>query len=352
MIAASAAPGVPDAGDLVPELLAEYGEATRAILHRYIPNREPRRHLYDLVTDYPTRGGRALRPALLLAAGRAFGAPLELLMPSAAGLELLHNAFLIHDDIEDESDQRRGRPALHQLHGTPLAINAGDALLLLALRPLLDNWTLLGAATAGEVLREVLTTATESLEGQATELGWRRDNALDLDDADYFRMTLKKTAWYTAILPLRVGALIASRGTADVERFVRLGFFLGCAFQIQDDLLNLQGDPVRYGKEIAGDLLEGKRTLMLIHVLRHTSAGDRARLEAFLLRSRQDRSAEEAGWLVRTMERAGSIEHARRTAHALAGAARHEFARAFAGAADSRDARFIEELPTWVLSRA
>ena len=110
--------------------------------------------------------------------------------------------------------------------------------------------------------------ARESIEGQAIELGWRRDNALRLGDADYLEMVLKKTCWYTTIYPSRVGALIGTRGDCDLDRFVRFGFFLGAAFQIQDDLLNLEGDPLRYGKELDGDLWEGKRTLMLIHLLR------------------------------------------------------------------------------------
>ena len=94
--------------------------------------------------------------------------------------------------------------------------------------------------------------AWESAEGQAMELGWRRDNASDLTDADYLVMVLKKTCWLATIHPCRVGALIGSRGRADLEPFIRFGFFLGAAFQIQDDLLNLVADD-RYGKEINGD---------------------------------------------------------------------------------------------------
>ena len=82
-------------------------------------------------------------------------------------------------------------------------------------------------------------------------------------------MVLKKTCWYSFIHPCRIGALIATRDTANLDRFNRFGYYLGAAFQIQDDLLNLTGDQNRYGKEIAGDLLEGKRTLMLIHLLKH-----------------------------------------------------------------------------------
>ena len=109
------------------------------------PRREPRRYLYDLVGDYPRRGGRAFRPSLCIATARAFGSPMEVALRTAASIEMMHNAMLIHDDIEDESEQRRGKPAMHVSEGVPIAINVGDMLSLLAMRPLLDNRRLLGS---------------------------------------------------------------------------------------------------------------------------------------------------------------------------------------------------------------
>ena len=93
-----------------------------------------------------------------------------------------------------------------------------------------------------------------TLEGQATELGWRRDIVVDLTPEDYLDLIMRKTCWYTTIHPLRVGALVGSAGSADVTHMVRFGFYLGAAFQIRDDLLNLVGDEETYGKEILGDL--------------------------------------------------------------------------------------------------
>jgi len=129
------------------------------------------------------------------------------------------------------------------------------------------------------------------------ELGWRRDNALSLSDADYLEMVLKKTCWYTTIYPSRVGALIGTRSARDLDRFVRFGFFLGAAFQIQDDLLNLEGDERRYGKELNGDIWEGKRTLMLIALLRAATDDERARLGAFLSIPRPARQAADVAWV-------------------------------------------------------
>src|SRR5882724_9246748 len=271
---------------LVPAVLKEYGDVTRVALCDYLGPREPRRHLYSLVADYPRRGGRMLRPSLCIATARAFGAELEEAVHAAVALELLHNAFLVHDDVEDESDERRGRPTLHALHGVGVAVNVGDALVLLGLRALIDGGRKLGRRLGARVLEEAERMVRESIEGQAIELGWRRDNAIALSEADYLEMVLKKTCWYTTIFPSRVGALIGSGTDRDLDRFLRFGFFLGAAFQIQDDLLNLLGDRARYGKEIDGDVWEGKRTVMLIHLLAVASAEEHARLADFLVRPR------------------------------------------------------------------
>lgn len=337
---------------LVPVMLKEYGDRVRVALLDYLRPREPRRYLYNLVADYPQRGGRMLRPSLCIATARAFGAASEDAVRSAVALELLHNAFLVHDDVEDDSEERRGAPTLHALHGVPVAINVGDALVLLGLRALIDNRKTLGLRLAMCVMEEAERMARESVEGQAIELGWRRDNATHLEDADYLWMILKKTCWYTTIFPSRVGALIGRRDDADLDRFIRFGFFLGAAFQIQDDLLNLVGDPERYGKELDGDLWEGKRTLMLIHLLREATSPDRARLAEILGRRREQRTVDEVRWLHDRMDAHGSVEHARGVAHGLAGAALHEYTLLYDGVPDSRDKRFIEGVVRWVLERA
>ncbi len=341
-----------EASTLVREVLEEYGAAARVALARYIGGGEPRRHLYDLTADYPTRGGRSLRASLCIASARVFGAGLEEAINSAVALELLHNAFLVHDDIEDESEERRGRPTLHQLHGVALAINAGDALAVMSLRPLMENRRTLGPSLALRILEEAERMARESVEGQAIELGWRRDNVVDLADHDYLHMILKKTCWYTTIYPCRVGALIGSRDSLQLDRYLRYAFFLGASFQIQDDLLNLTGDPVRYGKEINGDILEGKRTLMLIRFLQKAGAKEALTLRGFLGRERSRRSSDDVRWVRQRMEVHDCIGHGTRVAHGLAGAARHEFEASFAGLPRSRDLAFMRALPNWAIERA
>lgn len=332
------------------EVLDEYGSITRRALAVHLEQREPRRHLYAPAADYPQRPGRMLRPSLLIAAARAFGAELESAVDTAAALELLHNAFLVHDDVEDEGLTRRGRPSLNVLHGIPIAVNVGDALTVLSLRPLLANRFRLGPHLALCILEEVERTARESIEGQAIELGWRRDNALGLSDEDYLQMVLKKTCSYTTIFPLRAGALIG-RATVDLDALTRFGFFLGAAFQIQDDVLNLIGDYARYGKELNGDIWEGKRSLMLIRLLQRATPDELARLEAALAVPRAARTEADVRWIRARMEAYGCIEHAREVAHGLLGAACHEFERCFSAVPEGRDKRFLEAMIGWVISR-
>ena len=336
---------------LVSSVLQEYGEAARTVLFDYLPDAEPRRYLYDLVADYPRRGGRGFRPSLCIATARAFGVPVEEAVRTAASIELMHNAMLIHDDIQDESEERRGKPTMHMTEGVPIAINVGDMLSLLSIRPLLDNRHTLGPNLALRIIEETERMARESAEGQALELGWRRDNVTDVVEADYMHMVLKKTCWLATIHPSRMGALIGGRGTLDLDRCLRFGFFLGAAFQVQDDLLNLCGDATAYGKELGGDVREGKRTLMLIHLFEEATPAECERLRDMLGQSREQRSEADVAWVCERMDAYGCIDYARQVAHGLAGAAHHEFTLLYGDLPDSRDKRFIEALPAWVIAR-
>jgi geranylgeranyl diphosphate synthase type II len=337
---------------LVRDVLADYGALTHARLKDYLQVAGAPSALGRLVGDYPARGGRTLRASLCISTARAFGADPADAINSAVALEIMHNAFLVHDDVEDDSEERRGRPTMHQLHGVPIAVNVGDALAVLSLRPLIDNRATLGVRLTMRILEEAERMARESVEGQAVELAWRRDNAVDLGDEDYLGMILKKTCWYTVIYPIRIGALIGTRDGVDLDRFVRFGFFVGAAFQIQDDLLNLVGDRRRYGKEIDGDIWEGKRTLILIRLLREMASGERARLLSILALPREKKRPLDVRWVRRRMEAYGCVDYARQVAHGLAGAALHEFSRVCAHLPDSRDKRFLEALAVWSLERA
>jgi geranylgeranyl diphosphate synthase, type II len=342
---------VASAGDPFQARLAHYRDQALSGLLAAVPRREPQRPLYGPLSAYLTRSGKGIRPALCLATCRAFGGNPDDALPSATAIEMLHNAFLVHDDVEDDSDLRRGLPTLHAEHGVAIAVNAGDMLTALSVRILRDNLPVLGAPLAWRIYDEFDHMMQQSLEGQAMELGWMRDNRCDVTDDDYLRMVLKKTCWYSFIQPCRIGALIATRDRLDLDRFNRFGCYLGSAFQIQDDLLNLTGDEGRYGKEIAGDLLEGKRTLMLIHLLRQLDGQDLARVTKYLGQPRADRSARDTCWILDLMRTRGSLDRARGLARQLAGATVFEFTRAFGDVPDSEDKYFLRQVITYMINR-
>ncbi|MCC6606544.1 MAG: polyprenyl synthetase family protein [Anaerolineae bacterium] len=333
------------------ERLAYYREITLNNLLTVLPTREPQRYFYELLPDYPKRGGKGLRAALCLATCLAYGGRLQNALNTAVAIELFHNGFLVHDDIQDESVFRRGTNTLHAQHGTGVAVNIGNALNLLSLQVLMKNQAVLGGRLAWQLFNESAEMLRQTLEGQALELGWIRDNACDLTDRDYLRMALKKTAWYTCIYPCRAGGLAATGGGIDPDRFYRFGWFLGVAFQIQDDLLNLVGDYGRYGKEIYGDLWEGKRTLMLIHLLNQGTRQEKAELQAILAQRRDERTEDQVAWIVDRMNHYGSIAFGRQCARQFAGAALYEFRNAYGHLPESDDKRFILEMVLYMIER-
>jgi geranylgeranyl diphosphate synthase, type II len=324
--------------------LAEYRDLTYQALLKQLPSREPRRYLYDLISDQLSHTGKGLRPALCIATCRAFGGSVEHALPSAVSIELLHNAFLVHDDIEDGSLYRRNRPALYVEEGLPIALNVGDAMNALSVASLIENIPVLGAEMAYRIFHESLHLILQSVEGQALELGRTRDNVFSLNEDDYLRMVLKKTCWYTCIHPCRVGALIGSRGRIDVDRFNLFGFLLGAAFQIQDDVLNLVGDRSIYGKEILGDIWEGKRTLMLVHAMRSCTSDDQERLREVFSVPRAQRTERDVEWVFQLFSRCGSIDFARATLREIVQAASDEFEVAYRDAPRSADRDFLRQL--------
>jgi geranylgeranyl diphosphate synthase type II len=293
----------------IAEYLGECRALVLAEIERWIPGGREDAAFYGLMLDYPLRRAKALRPALCVAACRALGGTVEAALPTAAALELYHNAFLIHDDVEDGSLLRRDEPTLHRQHGVPIAMNVGDGMLALALQPLLENTRLLGLGKALRILRLVARMASESAEGQAMELAWVREGRWALREKDYLRMVHKKTSYYSFITPMLVGGVIAGAGDEVLRSLFVLGARMGTAFQIQDDALNLVAEPHAYGKEIGGDLWEGKHTLILIHMLRALPPEERAEAQAILSKDRPRAAGDPAplGALLTELEAQGQM---------------------------------------------
>ena len=294
--------------------LAVRGELERLFADHRVTGYGP---LYQQLADYPFREGKGLRPAICYAACRGAGGSDAQAAYSAAALELFHNGALLHDDIEDVSLFRRGSETLFRRHGVPIAINVGDATNVFSVSLLLRNVRGLGVRKALQILEEFERMGRESVEGQAIELDWIRHEEFALEDRDYVRMAHKKTCWYTVIAPLRIGVIcgsppgVASPSEDDMLGLIELGHLAGIAFQIHDDLLNLEADEVLYGKEISGDLFEGKRTVMLLHFLRTAPPRIRNRAMAILRQPRARKRADSIRWLHAAMRDAGSLEYGR-----------------------------------------
>ena len=150
---------------------------------------------------------------------------------------------------------------------------------------------------------------------------------------------------------MRIGSIIGSNGEINPDRFNRFGYYMGAAFQIQDDILNLYGEHQKYGKEIGGDIWEGKRTLILIHALNNCSPRQRARMRQFLSRPRRERSPADVQWVYRVFEQCGSMEYSRSVARYLSGAALKEFAECFEGANDCLERQFLEQIILYMIER-
>ena len=341
--------------NVLKEFLGEVKTEIDAYILDFLPSEHGRDEvqcLYDMMRDYPQRSGKRLRPALCLLICEAFGGNPKDAFNTAAALELLQNWLLIHDDIEDGSDLRRGEPCLNQKYGVPLALNAGDALHCRMWEMLHRNAEILGHEVAFRVLAEFTRLSNQVVEGQHIELSWVNNNQWNLTEDDYWTMCVQKTAWYTSIAPCRLGAITAGAAKADVDHFIDIGQNLGVAFQIQDDVLNLVGDEGQYGKEIAGDISEGKRTLALIHLFNSCSPNEASRVVEIMAKDRHSKSQAEIKEILSLMEKYNSIAYAQTRSKALVGKACAQFTRRFAHIPDSRAKSLFLPLVHFVIERS
>jgi geranylgeranyl diphosphate synthase, type I len=301
------------------------------------------RYLYGPLRAYSDNGGKRHRPLICLLACEAVGGDPTLAWRPAAAIEHFHTAALIHDDIEDGSETRRGEPTMHLREGLGLAINAGDLALSLVCGTVVDD-PLLPDAIKLRVLSELVAMTDRTIEGQALDIGWARDGRFDLSVEDYLVMAQHKTAYYSGAVPLAVGAIVGDAPEPTIELLRAFGMAAGLAFQIQDDVLNLVGSKESVAKDFRSDITEGKRTLIAIHALRHSPDADR--LEQILNAHATD--AETLAEAVAIMDAAGSIQHARTYASEIILAAKSELAE---GLPKSRARGLLESMADFFVKR-
>jgi geranylgeranyl diphosphate synthase, type I len=270
------------------------------------------RYLYGPLATFSDNAGKRHRPLICLLACEAVGGNPDIAMRSAAAIEHFHTAALVHDDIEDSSLTRRDEPCMHVTEGVGVAINAGDLALSLVTGTVLDD-PVLDDTTKLRVLKELVDMTTRTIEGQALDIGWARDDRFDLTVDDYLLMAMHKTAYYSGAIPLAIGAIVGGGSEAQIDLLRGFGMDSGLAFQIQDDVLNLVGTRESTKKDYRSDLTEGKRTLVAIHALQESPRRDEL-LAILSTHTADPLHLEEA---VGIMREAGSIEYARGYAERL-----------------------------------
>ena len=234
---------------------------------------EPR-YLYEPVKYALSAGGKRIRPVLCLMSAEMFGADAGDAAAAALGLEVFHNFTLLHDDIMDNSDMRRGRPTVHKKWTENIAILSGDLMSLVACKCASKS-----KINREKVLETFLQTAIEICEGQQYDMDFETESNVSVED--YMKMINLKTAVLLAG-SLKIGALIADAPTADCENIYQYGRYVGLAFQLQDDLLDTYGDADVFGKPIGGDIAENKKTFLLINAMNLASGDTKAKLIEWL----------------------------------------------------------------------
>lgn len=216
--------------------------------------------LYDPIKYVLSIGGKRIRPVLLLLTYNMYRDDIERVMPTAVGLETYHNYTLLHDDLMDKADMRRGMPTVHRKWDDNTAILSGDSMLVVAFQRV--------AQCPAENLQDILSlftmTALEIGEGQQYDMDF--ENRMDVTEDEYIEMIRLKTSVLLACA-VKMGAIMAGASDEDAKNLYAFGEKLGLAFQLQDDLLDVYGDPKVFGKAIGGDITSNKKTYMLINTI-------------------------------------------------------------------------------------
>lgn len=269
---------------------------------------------WKTVREYPHRKGKYIRPTLLLLVCGAMGGDIGMALHTAAALQLSEEWLLVHDDIEDDSPIRRGKPAIHKMYGTELGINAGDTIQIFMWKALWENYRNLDIHMADRITEEFFLMLTRTTLGQTAELTKIQDDNPDIDYEEYFYITDGKTSYYSVAGPLRLGAIIAGADDKQMAVLTEFGKNLGRTFQIIDDILDISGDFSGLKGEKGNDIFENKKTLILGHLYRQADDNDKKKLRDIYRKTRKDKSREEVNWVTEKMSAYGSINYARKKA--------------------------------------
>ena len=240
-----------------------------------MPYARPPQGLYEPIAYELSLGGKRIRPVLMLMAYNLYQDNVDAILSQAAGLETYHNHTLLHDDVMDKADMRRNKPTVHNVWNENTAILSGDAMLILAYRLMADC----PKDKLADVLRVFTETTMEICEGQQWDMEF--ETRMDVKVEEYIEMIRLKTSVLLAAA-LKIGGMLGGASDEDAQKLYDFGVKIGLAFQLQDDWLDVYGDPKVFGKNIGGDILCNKKTYMLITALEEAGEEQRAVLEGWL----------------------------------------------------------------------
>ena len=287
----------------VTKILKQYSENIDHEIMMAMANVDPT-DLREASQHLTTAGGKKLRPSLVILSCEAVGGAPNTALKTAAAMELIHTFSLIHDDIMDQDDKRRGKPSVHVIWGDPMAILAGDTLFSKAFETVLRSAEdEIPSSRILPALSTVVDSCIKICEGQALDMGFAQ--RLDVQESEYLMMIYKKTAALIAAAT-KAGAILGGGTTEQINALAEYGRLIGMAFQIQDDYLDVASQEEDLGKPIGSDIVEGKMTLLVVHALSKASPEDKEILLT-ILKEGEDENVPRA---VEILEKYGSIHYA------------------------------------------
>ncbi len=289
------------------EILKKYSESIDHEIKEALSTINPQA-LLEASNHLTKAGGKKIRPSLAVLSCEAVGGKPEYALKTAAAIELIHTFSLIHDDIMDADDMRRGEPSVHVLWGEPMAILAGDIIFSKAFETVIRTETDNSSyKRVTQALETVVDSCIKICEGQACDMSF--EGNFDVSESEYMEMIYKKTAALIAA-STKAGAIIGGADEKQVEALAEYGRLIGLAFQIQDDYLDVVSDEESLGKPVGSDIVEGKMTLMVVKALESASPEDKETLITILKENNPERVDE----AIAIFEKYGSIEYTHQVA--------------------------------------
>jgi geranylgeranyl pyrophosphate synthase len=297
---------------------SEYVESNKNLIYstivKYVPYQENGGyHTHAIMRDYIDRQGKYRRPGLVMLTGQLFGAKIEDLILPAAAMQISEDWILMQDDVEDDSELRRGKPAAQRLYGWVHAFNATNAGQMAMWRMLKDYILQIGKEKGNKMYEKFYDMLEYTMEGQHIEntfIHYTKDLS-KVDESLYFRIVDSKTCYYTVFGPLQIGAIAANQPENVLNALKEIGINTGIAFQIVDDILDMTADEKVFGKKNFGDLYEGKLTPMVLHAYKNATGEEKKRMNDIYRKKRQDKTKEEIDFVVELINKYDSLGYAR-----------------------------------------